>query len=317
MDAFRVVLTDQVFPDTSIERGIIGAAGGTLEVAEGDRSSVLELARSADAVLTTYFALGRQDIEQLDRCKIIARYGIGVDNVDVTAAGERGIVVTNVPDYCVEEVAAHTLAMMLALLRKLPAGQVEILQGGWGVGGLRPMRRPSDLTLGLVGYGRISRQVARGARALGMTIVVHDPYLTAPAPDDVELVDLPTLLGRSDVISLHCPLTEATRALIGSDELAAMRPGAVLVNTSRGPLVRFDDLVAALRSGRLAGAGLDVFETEPPDAAALRDVPGLLVTPHVAFYSEAAIEESQHKAATQIVKALSGAPVDYPVRPLS
>ena len=317
MDAFRVVLTDQVFPDTVIERGIIEAAGGTLEVADGDRASVLELARRADAVLTTYFALGRQDIAQLERCKIIARYGIGVDNVDVAAAGERGIIVTNVPDYCVEEVATHTLAMVLALVRKLPSGHAEMLQGGWGVGGLRPMSRPSELTLGLVGYGRIARQVARGARALGMTIIVHDPYLTDAAPAEVELVDLPSLLGRSDVISLHCPLTEATRGLIGSDELAAMRPGAILVNTSRGPLVRFDALVAALRAGHLAGAGLDVFETEPPDAAALRDVPGLLVTPHVAFYSEAAIKESQHKAATQIVKALGGVPVDYPVRPLN
>jgi D-3-phosphoglycerate dehydrogenase len=175
------------------------------------------------------------------------------------------------------------------------------------------------LTLGLVGYGRIARRVAHGARALGMAIVVHDPFLSEPAPDDVDLVDLvdlATLLGRSDVVSLHCPLTETTRGLIGPDELAAMRPSAVLVNTSRGPLVRFDALTAALRAGRLAGAGLDVFETEPPDAASLPHVRGLLATPHVAFYSEAAIRESQHKAATQIVKALSGKPVDYPVRPL-
>ncbi|MDA8312308.1 MAG: C-terminal binding protein [Actinomycetota bacterium] len=315
MDPFRVVLTDQVFPDTVIERGIIEAAGGTLEVGAGDRSAVLGLARTADAVLTTYFPLQRQDIERLERCRIIARYGIGVDNVDVTAAAERGMVVTNVPDYCVEEVATHALAMAFALLRKLPEGHAEILRGGWGVGGLRPMSRPSELTLGLVGYGRIARRVAQGARALGMAIVVHDPFLSEPAPDGVDLVDLATLLGRSDVVSLHCPLTETTRGLIGPDELAAMRPSAVLVNTSRGPLVRFDALTAALRAGRLAGAGLDVFETEPPDAGSLRDVRGLLATPHVAFYSEAAIRESQHKAATQIVKAMAGEPVDYLVRP--
>ncbi len=315
MDGFKVVLTDQVFPDTVIEQEILGAAGGTLVVAAGEREEVLAAAADADAVLTTYFPLPKEDIERLGRCRVIARYGIGVDNVDVAAAVERGIVVTNVPDYCVEEVGTHALAMVLALLRRLPAGHAEVLAGGWGVANLRPMLRPSEVTLGLVGYGRIARQLAVGARALGMRIVVHDPYLEAAPPEGVELVDLPTLLEQSDAVSLHCPLTDATRGLIGAEQLAMMRPHAVLVNTSRGPLVRFDDLVTALREGRIGGAGLDVFETEPPVASALHGVPGLLATPHVAFYSEAATRESQRKAATQIVKALAGEPVDYPVRP--
>ncbi len=331
---FQVVLTDQVFPDTAIEREIIEGHGGRLDVATGDRTAVLDAASGADAVLTTYFALGRADIERLDRCRVIARYGIGVDNVDVAAAAERGIVVTNVPDYCVEEVAAHALALALTLLRRLPAGHAEVLSGGWGVGNLRPMARPSELTLGLVGFGRIARRVATGARALGMRVLAHDPYVdaaptpgstpgavpgstpgAAPGDGGVALVGLDDLLASSDVVSLHCPLTEATRGLIDAGRLAVMRPGAILVNTSRGPLVRLDDVVAALRSGVLGGAGLDVFESEPPDASRLGDVPNLLVTPHVAYYSEASIRESQRKAATQVVKAVAGEPVDYAVRP--
>lgn len=316
MDQFKVVLTDQVFPDTTIEREIIEGAGGTFEVASGDREAVLAAAADADAVLTTYFSLPKADIERLQRCKIIARYGIGVDNVDVAAALERDIVVTNVPDYCVEEVGTHALALALALLRKLPAGHADVLAGGWGVGNLRPMMRPSEVTLGLVGYGRISQKLATGARALGMRIIVHDPYLTPPLPDGAEPVELDALLRESDVVSLHAPLTDSTRGMIGAEQLATMKPTAVLVNTSRGPLVRLADLVEALKAGRIAGAGLDVFETEPPDLSLIKDVPNLLATPHSAFYSEAATAESQRKATTQIVKRMAGEPVDYPVRPL-
>ncbi|MFC0080803.1 C-terminal binding protein [Aciditerrimonas ferrireducens] len=315
MGTFRVVLTDQVFPDTTIERAIIEAAGGSLEVASGSREEVLRAAEDADALLTTYFALAREDLARLRHCRIVARYGIGVDNVDVAAALERGIAVTNVPDYCIEEVAAHALALTLALLRRVPQGHAEVLAGRWRVDPLRPLRRPSSLTLGLVGYGRIARRVAEGARALGLNIVVHDPYLSADPPGARRLGSLEALLEASDVVSVHCPLTPETRGLIGPAELARMRPGAVLVNTSRGPLVQLPAVIQALREGRLAGAGLDVTDPEPPDPTLLRDVPGLLVTPHVAYYSEEALAESQRKAATQVVKAMTGQPLDYPVRP--
>jgi D-3-phosphoglycerate dehydrogenase len=314
--SFRVVVTDQVFPDTAIEREVIEAAGGTLEVASGDRAEVLAAAEDADALLNTYFPLSREDLERLRRCRIVARYGIGVDNVDVAAAWERGIAVTNVPDYCVEEVAVHALALALALLRRLPQGNAEVMAGHWRVDALRPMRRPSTLVMGLVGYGRIARRVALAARALGLSVVVHDPYLQE-APPEVRLVtSLEELLGTSDIVSLHCPLTPETRGLIGPAELRAMRPGAVLVNTSRGPLVQLDALIQALTSGHLGGAGLDVTDPEPPDPSLLEGVPGLLVTPHVAYYSEEALAESQRKAATQVVKAVTGEPLDYPVRPL-
>jgi D-3-phosphoglycerate dehydrogenase len=307
-----VVLTDQVFPDVATERAILAEAGATLTVATGSRADVLALAATADAILTTYFPLGAADIRLLAHCTIIARYGIGVDNIDLAAAGDMGIAVTNVPDYCIEEVAAHTVALLLAVLRRLPEGHQEAVGGRWGVGALRPMQRPSQLSVGLVGFGRIARRVARVLRAMDMGVLVHDPYLGAGA-GGVETVALDELLARSDAVSLHCPLTPQTRGLIGADALRLMKPGSVLVNTARGPLVHTESVLSALRDGRLRAAALDVLDREPPEPGLIADVPGLLVTPHVAYYSEASLRESQRKAATQVVKRLTGRPLDYPV----
>jgi D-3-phosphoglycerate dehydrogenase len=309
---YRVVLTDQVFPSVDTERELLATIDATLEVASGERAQILQAAAGADAILTTYYPLDRAFIEGLERCRVIARYGIGVDNIDLAAAAERGIVVTNVPDYCIEEVGAHTVALVLALLRRVPAGAAIVAAGGWGIEGVRPIRRLSTLVLGLVGTGRIGRWVAGALGPLVAEVLAYDPFLSEPPPG-TRLVELDELLARSDVVSLHCPLTEATRGLIGTDELARMKRSAVLVNTSRGPLVQFGALRAALEAGEIAGAALDVFETEPPTLPSPA-VPNLLATPHMAFYSEEALAESQVKAATQVVKVLSGEPPDYPVR---
>jgi D-3-phosphoglycerate dehydrogenase len=308
-----VVVTDQVFPDVATERAILAQASARLTVATGSRAEVLTLAASADALLTTYFPLGATDIKLLTRCKIIARYGIGVDNIDLAAATAAGIIVTNVPDYCVEEVAAHAVALLLAAARRLPEGHRQVADGGWGVGPLRPMLRPSEMTVGLIGFGRIGRRVARTLRAMEMRVLVHDPYLGAGA-DGVHQVDLDELLAVSDAVSLHCPLTPQTRGLINADTLRQMKPGALLVNTSRGSLVRLDSVLSALRAGTLRAAALDVLEQEPPEPG-LADIPGLLLTPHVAYYSESSLLESQRKAAGQVVKCLAGQPLDYSVTP--
>jgi D-3-phosphoglycerate dehydrogenase len=311
---YKVVVTDQVFPSTDIEREILAGIGATLDVADGTRDGVLRSAVDADALLNTYLPIDREMLASIPNCRIVARYGIGVDNVDLAAAAERGITVTNVPDYSVEEVAAHALAMMLALLRRLPAADARVRAGGWGLDGLRPIRRLSTLTFGLVGYGRIARRVAASITTLGGRILVADPFVTSVG-DGAELVSLDDLFARSDVVSIHAPATPDTRGMCDAVRISRMRPGAILVNTSRGPLVVLDDVVAALREGRLGGAALDVFVPEPPDAAALADVPNLLLTPHMAYYSEEALEESQRKAATQVVKVLTSEPPDYPVRP--
>ena len=310
---YRVYVTDQVFPDLGIERGILAQIGATLTVASGDRDAVLTQVADADALLNTYLPLDARAISRLQHCRVIARYGIGTDNVDVEAARAGGIVVTNVPDYCVEEVAAHALSLLLALLRRVPEADALVRGGGWGVQSLRPIQRLSEVSVGLVGYGRISRRLAEMLRPLGVRLLVHDPYVDRESAPGVDLVGLEDLLAGSDAVSLHCPLTEETRGLIGAEQLARMREDAILVNTSRGPLVVLGDLLAALRGGTIRGAGLDVFPEEPPDAALFEGVPGLLLTPHVAYYSEAAIRESERKAATQIVKVLSGQPPDYPV----
>jgi D-3-phosphoglycerate dehydrogenase len=303
------VVTDQVFPDVDIERELFEKAGGTLQVASGSRDEVLATAKDADALLTTYFAMDAAALAGLSNCRIIARYGIGVDNIDLDAAKAAGIAVTNVPDYCIEEVATHTVAHILALVRKLPQGDALVRAGHWGSAQLGELHRLSTLTLGLLGYGRIARHVAGIMRGMVANILVYDPYVKQA--DGVRLVELDELLRSSDIVSVHSPLTPETRGLINADTLALMRPSAVLVNTSRGPVVKVNELAAALRAGKLAGAGLDVFDVEPPDADVLEGVPNLLATPHSAFSSVEAVKESQRKAATQVLKALAGEELDY------
>lgn len=312
MGDFRVVVTDQVFPDVTVEQELLAKAGAELTVATGSRADVLQAAGRADALLNTYFGFDAASFEYLNRCAIIARYGIGVDNIDLNAARAAGVAVTNVPDYCVEEVAAHTIGLMLSLVRRIPEGHALVRSGGWGIGGLGPVRRFSELTVGLLGYGRIARRVASLARSLGASVVVHDPYVDTATGGD-RLVDLAELLATSDVVCVHCPLTDDTRGLIDTTALASMRSGSYLVNTSRGAIVVLDDLLDALGEQRLAGAALDVFDVEPPPAERIRDVPNLLATPHSAFYSQEAIRESQHKAASQVIKALRGERLDYSV----
>lgn len=310
MPEFRVVITDQVFPDVDVERAMFEAAGGELVVAR-DRAEALELIRDADAILTTYMALDAAAIATLGKARIIARYGIGVDNLDLAAAGDAGIAVTNVPDYCLEEVATHTVALMLMLVRHIPQGIATVAAGGWGVSGLGQVRRLSALTVGLLGYGRIGRRVAAAVTALGGQVIVHDPYLTEIGSG--RLVSEDELFATANVLSVHCPLTPETRGIVNASRLAAMPGPSYLVNTSRGPVAVVADVIAALRDGTLAGAALDVLDPEPPDPAMLAGVPNLVVTPHAAFLSGEAIRESQRKAAAQVLHRLRGEPLDYEV----
>lgn len=312
MSSFKVVVSDQVFPTVDTERSLLGEIDAELVVAEGSVSEVLAVAADADAILNTYLPWDADSIEALEKCRIIARYGIGVDNVDLEAAREAGIVVTNVPDYSVEEVAVHALGLLLSALRKIPEANGKVREGAWGISEFRPIRRLSDSTVGLLGFGRIGRRLAAGVEALGGKVIVHDPFLQ-PSPDLPELVEFPDLLSRSDIISVHAPLTDSTRGIIDGTAVSRMRPGAILVNTSRGPLVELDAVTAALHEGHLAAAALDVFDQEPLDPARIEGVPNLIATPHMAYYSEEALAESQRKATTQVVKVLTGQSPDYQV----
>lgn len=318
MSIYRVVVTDQVFPSVDLERELLANIDAELVVAEGTREQVLTVAESADALLNTFLPIDADFIRRLgDRCQIVARYGIGVDNIDLDAAHEAGIAVTNVPDYCIEEVASHALTLLLMLLRRVSDGLATVYDSSWGIAGVRPIRRLSTITVGLIGYGRIARHLAALLRPLDVDLVVYDPYVSADvrAKDPARFVEsLDDLLTDVDAVSIHCPLTLETHGLLGAEQFEKLPDSAVVVNTSRGPLVDTRALVTALREGTIRAAGLDVVDPEPPeDPAALAATPGLLLTPHVGFYSEEALQESQRKASTQVIKALIGDELDYRV----
>jgi D-3-phosphoglycerate dehydrogenase len=315
----RVVVTDSVFPTLDPARQVLAQVGAELVVAERpEPAAVAELARDAEAVMVTYMPITAELIRQLPRCRIIARFGIGVDNVDVAAATQAGIVVTNVPDYCIDEVSDHALALLLALARRLLPADRAVRAGVWSVSALTPIHRLRGRVLGLVGFGKIARALARKAQALGLEVLAYDPYLP---PEAIEAqgarpVGFQELLERSDFISIHAPLTPETRHLFNEEAFGKIKPGAFLINTARGPIVDERALLRALESGRLAGAALDVLEQEPPPAdAPLLRREDVLITPHIAFYSEESLVELQTKAAEEVVRVLQGQVPRNPVNP--
>ncbi|MGI5460976.1 C-terminal binding protein [Streptomyces sp. CA-249302] len=310
-----VLLTDHAWPDDSVERAVVEAAGLTLVTGPADpapAAAIEALVREhrPDAVLTCWAPVTADAIAASPDLKIVARLGVGLDNIAVDAATERGVWVTNVPDYCVEEVSDHAVGMVLAWARGLAVFDRDVRAGQWRPAAAK-LRRVSTLTCGIVGYGRIGRATAGKLAAFGCHVLAHDPYAPADA-SGVQLTTLDDLLDRSDAVILHAPLTEATHHLIGAKELARMRPGSILVNVSRGGLVDTGALVDALAAGRPAAAGLDVLESEPDVPAELLEQPGVLVTPHIAFSSTASVEELRRRAAEEVVRVLSG---DLPAQP--
>jgi D-3-phosphoglycerate dehydrogenase len=313
-----VAVTDHVFADLDQEREMLAAAGHELRF-EGNASTADEVAKAvhgADAVLNCYARIPPEVTWEMRGCRIIARYGIGLDTIDIPVATETGIIVTNVPDHCIDEVSDHALALILALGRGVVRLDRAVRGGSWSPMDAAPLHRLRGRTLGLVGFGRIARALTVKAAAVGLRVVAHDPFLAdeAIASGGAEPVDLSTLLASAHVVSLHAPLTDETRHLISRTELATMRDGAVLVNTSRGGLVDLGALREALVSGRLGGAGLDVLEDEPPapddPLLARADV---IVTPHAGFYSEESVADLQRKATEQVIEVLAGRVPPYAV----
>jgi D-3-phosphoglycerate dehydrogenase len=274
--------------------------------------AALERATGADAVLLgARFQFTAARLAKLERCRVIVRYGVGVDNVDLAAARAQGILVCSVPDYCVEEVATHAIALLLALHRQLIPYAKRAATGQLGIDVAQPIRRLSTLTLGVVGFGRIGRETASRAAALGMRIVAYDPFLDESAirTGGAEPRTLDALFAESDVVSLHVPLNDATRNLLDSVQIGLMKPGALLINVGRGGLVDEAALAGALASGHLGGAGLDVTTTEPlPSGHPLLSAPNTILTPHVAWYSTGAQRDLQVKAAEEVARVLRGEP---------
>lgn len=306
-----VVVTDHPFDDLDLERELLTAAGHHLRF-EGNVTrpeDIVALAAEADAVMNCYTPMPAEAIRRLRRCRVIARSGIGVDTIDIDEATARGILVTNVPDYCVDEVSDHALALILSLTRGVVPLDRTVRSGSWDLGAAPRIRRHREMTLGLVGFGRIARALAAKANAVGFKVAAADPYVADEAMTGagVRPLGLEDLLGEADVLSVHAPLTPESRHLLDRDRLALLRPGAILVNTSRGGLVDPAALVEALDEGRVAFAALDVLEREPPDPEdPLIGRDDVVITPHAAFFSEDSVAELQRKTAEQVVAALSG-----------
>jgi D-3-phosphoglycerate dehydrogenase len=314
-----VAVTDSVFPNLDAARRVLLDLGAELRLAAASsRDAIMQAAGSADAVLVTYAKITGDMIREMPRCRIISRFGIGVDNVDIAAATAAGIVVTKVPDYCIDEVSDHAMALLLAAVRKIPFSDARVHAGEWKMPSVVPIHRLRGTTLGLVGFGRIPQLVAPKARAFGMLVIASDPFVPASVMNaaGVEPVTFDQLVERSDYISIHAPLTPETHHLFDAGVLGRMKPTSYLVNTARGPLVDEAALIDALNAGRIAGAALDVVEQEPPaPGSPLLVCRNLILTPHTGFYSEESLVELQTKATEEVVRVLGGQRPRNPVNP--
>jgi D-3-phosphoglycerate dehydrogenase len=312
MAQFKVVITDFGVPGNDLEAEALRESGLDLELVRLDFSTAEQLiphVQDADALIVQWAKIDQQVIDSLHRCKVISRYGVGVDMVDLQAAGARGIPVANVPDFCVDEVSTHTLAFLLMLNRHLLAHHEHVKAGHWGGAPGGAPGRLDGQTFGVVGLGNIGQAVVRKASGFGLKILGFDPYISSAqaAQLGVEMVAWDALLRRSDYVTLHCPLTEETRHLVGAPQFALMKPTAYLINLSRGPVVDQVALYDALVNNRIAGAALDVLEQEPPAAGeAILSLDNVIFTPHTSSWSIQSSEQLRRQAAQNVVVALRG-----------
>ena len=319
MAALQIAVADSPFPSLDPIREVVSRIGGEVQLAsEATPEAILRVAKDADAVLVTYGQITGDIIRQLTKSRIISRMGIGTDNIDIEAATKAGIVVTKVPDYCIDEVSDHTMALLLAVVRKIPFINAQVHGGTWKMPAVVPIHRLRGSVLGLMGFGRIPQLVAPKAKAFGLKVIAYDPYAPkeAFAGAGVESVDFPTLLKTSDYVSIHSPLVPETKHLFNGDAFRQMKGSAYLVNTARGPIIDEAALAAALDAGDIAGAALDVMEKEPPGAvSSLYGRDNVIITPHTSFYSEESLVDLQTKAAEEVLAVLSGKAPRNPVNP--
>ena len=306
MSTFRVLITDYAWPDLTIERDVLKEIGA--EIVLPDSTSESDLVRAAtgvDAILTNWAQTSAKVIAAAPKCRIVSRMGIGLDNIDLDYCTSHGIPVTNVPDYCVLEVAEHTLALLLALGRNVAHYHWRTKAGEYRLQDGPPLRRLQGQTLGIIGLGQIGQAVAERARGFGFNILATGR--TPKTLPGASWVELDELLERSDYVSLHCPLTPATRHLIGQEQFFKMKSTAFLINTARGGVIDHEALSVALEKGEIAGAALDVQDPEPaPVGEAPYCHPRVLVTPHAAFVSEESLADLRFRSATQVKARLTG-----------
>jgi D-3-phosphoglycerate dehydrogenase len=303
----KVVITDCDHGSIEEEKKEFDRIGAELVLAQvQEEKDLVQACREVDGLINQYALLPRRVLENLPRCLVIARYGVGVDSVDLGAATDLGIIVANVPDYCMDEVAEQTLAMILSLIRKSAFFDQKVKAGWWDFGLGRPIHRLRGKTLGLIGCGRIGLEVAKRISGFGVRVIAFDPYLQKIV-EGIELRAFDSVLKESDFLSIHCPLNDSTRHLVGDREFAKMEKRPLVVNTSRGAIIDEQALIRALEQGRVSGAGLDVLEKEPPDAEnPLLRMENVILSPHMGFYSEESIRELKRSTARNVVDVLSG-----------
>ncbi|UCZ53845.1 C-terminal binding protein [Bacillus shivajii] len=308
MKKFKIVVTDYEYESLEIEREVIEKAGGELVPCQcKTEEEVINACRDADGILNQYASIGRRVIENLQQCKVISRYGVGVNTIDVNAAKEHSIKVRNVPDYCIDEVSDHAFALLISLVRKISPLNESVKNGVWDFKIGAPMYRLRGSTLGLVGFGKISQALAKKAKAFGINVIAYDPYHPEESANDldVELVDLDTLCCKSNYISVHAPLTKETTGLISDRQFNMMKDHTYMINTSRGGVIDESSLIQALKTGKIAGAGLDVVEKEPiePNNPLLK-MDNVILNPHIAWYSQESEAALKRKAALNAVEVI-------------
>lgn len=310
MPKYKVLVTDHVFENFDGEKAALESVDAELVIRQAKTPGELtEDVRDADAILNTYLGpIDKALFSVAEKLKIVARYGIGVDTINVADATDRGIMVTNVPDYCVNEVADHALALFLTLARKTAFSDRKIRAGEWSLSYVKPMKAIQGMTVGIVGFGRIGREIAQRVLTFGVQVVFADPFVSEPLEGTVQ-VDLETLLESSDAIFIQCPSTDETHHLLNQDAFARMKAMPLVINTARGPIVDTDAVVWALKNNRIAGVALDVLEDE--EAVVKQDHPlkafdNVILTPHSAWFSDRAIPQLQRLAAEEVARVLRG-----------
>ena len=311
-----VAITDYTFPNLDIERSILEPTG--CELISGQAKSpeaLIPLVAQADAVITQFAPVNASVIEAMQRARVIVRYGIGVDNVDLEAAKRKGIPVCNVPDYCIDEVADHTLAFILALTRQVVPNALHIREGKWGLAcDLQAMRTMKDQTVGIIGFGRIGREVVERLRPFKPTILVHDPVVDPEAISKfgAKPIGLEGLLAQSDIVSLHCPSTPQTKRILNRQSIEAMKTGSIVINLARGDLIETAALAEGLQSGKLSFAAIDVCDPEPiPSDSPLRSLPNVIAASHIASASPKAVRKLRESAAHHAANAILKRPLSH------
>ena len=303
----KVVITDSNHPSVEIERKILSEIDAEVILLNSNKKKdIIKIAKDADGIINQRMPITREIIKSLNKCKVIARYGVGVDNIDIKAATEYGIIVANVPDYCIDEVSTHAIGLILGCARGIVLFNSKVKEKRWGFSLAKPLFRTQGKTLGIFGLGRIGSEVAKKAMEFGLNIIACDPYVSK-VNNRIKMVDFPQLLSESNFISINASLTDETWHAFKENELKAMKKTAYLINTARGSIVDEKALYKALREGWIAGAGLDVLEKEPPDwDNLLLKLDNVIFTPHSAFYSEESYIELKTRTAKAVLSVLNG-----------